>query len=115
MCFFIFVPFGYLFPVCGQTLRDRKSARKERRKYDALLINCRVRRQTFRPAKIFPTALVTLRALLAKAEELARPRGAVNALAEHSWNPAWQSQQHSARSMVINLISISSFLSLAHM
>jgi len=28
---------------------------------------CRVRRQTFRPAKIFPTALVTLRALLAKA------------------------------------------------
>src|SRR5262245_8141273 len=52
MCFFIFVPFGYLFPVCGQTLRNRKSARKERRKYGALLMICRVRRQTFRPTKI---------------------------------------------------------------
>src|SRR5262249_13152251 len=27
-CFFIFVPFGYLFPGCGQTLRNRKSARE---------------------------------------------------------------------------------------
>jgi hypothetical protein len=29
MCFFIFVPFGYLFPSCGQTLRNRK-IRQER-------------------------------------------------------------------------------------
>ena len=72
MCFFIFVPLGYSFPGCGQTLRNRKSARKERRKYGALSMICRVRRQTFRPAKIFPTALITLRALLAKAD---RPGG----------------------------------------
>jgi hypothetical protein len=42
MCFFIFVPFGYLFPGFGQTLRSRKSARKERPKYGALLMICRV-------------------------------------------------------------------------
>jgi hypothetical protein len=30
-------------------LRNRKSARKEKRKYGALLMICRVRRQTFRP------------------------------------------------------------------
>src|SRR5262245_5088405 len=59
LCFFIFVPFGYLFPGCGQTSRNRKSARKERWKYGGLLMICRVLRQTFRPAKIFPTALVT--------------------------------------------------------
>src|SRR5215510_16363023 len=53
MRFFIFVPFGYLFPICGQTLLNRKSTRKGRRKYGPLLMICRVRRQTFRPKKIF--------------------------------------------------------------
>src|SRR5262245_38121820 len=42
MCFFIFVPFVYLFPGCGQTLCNRNSARKEGQKYGALLMICRV-------------------------------------------------------------------------